>query len=314
MQPRLSGKDDASLPARSLAGGGKKRAVGSSSPSSRSLGLMSFSGLSAPLATSPTTNNHSQIQPGLYTFDPSPTTFAVQMPSPPPRAEEEKRPASPRARSRSRSPRRSRSRSPAPRKPKSYSGLKWKNDKKDSADRDGRRRDDRDDRRRDDRRDFDRRDGRDDRRDDRRGDRYSRDDRDRRGGDRDRRDDRRGDRRDDRDRRDTRDNRDNRDRHPDRRSDKPPRDKKPAPVIASTGEAMIIVTVNDRLGTKTQVPCLPSDPVKVLKAMVAAKIGRPVHEIMLKRQGERPFHDSLSLADYAISNGVQIDLELNTGD
>ena len=34
----------------------------------------------------------------------------------------------------------------------------------------------------------------------------------------------------------------------------------------------------------------------------------------LKRQGERPFHDSLSLADYAISNGVQIDLELNTGD
>jgi hypothetical protein len=39
-----------------------------------------------------------------------------------------------------------------------------------------------------------------------------------------------------------------------------------------------------------------------------------VHEIMLKRQGERPFHDSLSLADYSISNGVQIDLELNTGD
>lgn len=77
---------------------------------------------------------------------------------------------------------------------------------------------------------------------------------------------------------------------------------------------MIIVTINDRLGTKTQVPCLPSDPIKVLKAMVAAKIGRPVHEIMLKRQGERPFHDQLSLADYSISNGVQIDLELNTGD
>ncbi|KAF2848422.1 ubiquitin-like protein [Plenodomus tracheiphilus IPT5] len=77
---------------------------------------------------------------------------------------------------------------------------------------------------------------------------------------------------------------------------------------------MIIVTVNDRLGTKTQVPCLPSDPIKVLKAMVAAKIGRPIHEIMLKRQGERPFHDQLTLADYAISNGVQVDLELNTGD
>ncbi|EMD70121.1 ubiquitin-like protein [Pyrenophora tritici-repentis] len=77
---------------------------------------------------------------------------------------------------------------------------------------------------------------------------------------------------------------------------------------------MILVTINDRLGTKTQVPCLPSDPIKLLKAMVAAKIGRPVHEIMLKRQGERPFHDNLTCADYAISNGVQIDLELNTGD
>ena len=52
----------------------------------------------------------------------------------------------------------------------------------------------------------------------------------------------------------------------------------------------------------------------IVQMMVAAKIGRPVHEIMLKRQGERPFHDQLSLADYGVSNGVQIDLELNTGD
>ena len=29
---------------------------------------------------------------------------------------------------------------------------------------------------------------------------------------------------------------------------------------------------------------------------------------MLKRQGERPFNDKLSLEDYGISNGVQIDL------
>lgn len=77
---------------------------------------------------------------------------------------------------------------------------------------------------------------------------------------------------------------------------------------------MIMVTVNDRLGTKAQIPCFASDPVKSFKMMVAAKIGRPVHEIMLKRQGERPFHDQLSLVDYGVSNGVQIDLELNTGD
>jgi len=206
-----------------------------------------------------------------------------------------------RARSRSRSPRRS----PA-RKPKNFSGLKWKNDKRDDRDRGDRRRDDRGSDRRE-RRDYDRDDRRRDERDDRRRD-------DPRGGDR-----HRHDRRDDRRRDDRHPDRRSDNTHPDRRRDDSTRDRKPreskAPAaIASTGEAMIIVTVNDRLGTKTQVPCLPSDPVKVLKAMVAAKIGRPVHEIMLKRQGERPFHDQLSLADYSISNGVQIDLELNTGD
>lgn len=29
---------------------------------------------------------------------------------------------------------------------------------------------------------------------------------------------------------------------------------------------------------------------------------------MLKRQGERPFKDSLTLEDYGVSNGVQLDL------
>ena len=48
MQPRLSGKDDASPPC-TFAGGGKKRAVGSS-PSSRSLGLMSFSGTTCDIS------------------------------------------------------------------------------------------------------------------------------------------------------------------------------------------------------------------------------------------------------------------------
>jgi hypothetical protein len=189
------------------------------------------------------------------------------------------------SRARSRSPRRS-----PPRKPKSYSGLKWK--KPDSAAEDRRGGHDRDDRRRDDRD---------------RGRHHPRDDRDRR----DRRDDDRrgGDRR-------------GRDRDAERpsRSDKPPKDKASKPAAApslapvASGEPMIIVTVNDRLGTKAQIPCMASDPVRVFKAMVAAKIGRPVHEIMLKRQGERPFHDQLSLADYGVSHGVQIDLELNTGD
>lgn len=77
---------------------------------------------------------------------------------------------------------------------------------------------------------------------------------------------------------------------------------------------MIIVNINDRLGTKAAIPCLASDPVKMFKVMVAARIGRQPHEILIKRQGERPFKDILTLADYGVSNGVQLDLELDTGD
>ncbi|KAL1954274.1 hypothetical protein VTO42DRAFT_1460 [Malbranchea cinnamomea] len=119
--------------------------------------------------------------------------------------------------------------------------------------------------------------------------------------DRDRDDTRRSDgdrRRDDLDRRD--------------RKSKEKNEKKPAATAPS--EPMIIVHVNDRLGTKAAIPCLASDPIRLFKAQVAARIGREPHEILLKRQGERPFKDQLTLEDYGISNGVQLDLEVDTGD
>jgi hypothetical protein len=47
---------------------------------------------------------------------------------------------------------------------------------------------------------------------------------------------------------------------------------------------------------------------ELFKAQVAARIGREPHEILLKRQGERPFKDQLTLEDYGVSNGVQLDL------
>lgn len=77
---------------------------------------------------------------------------------------------------------------------------------------------------------------------------------------------------------------------------------------------MIIVNINNRLGTKTAIPCLPSDTVGQLKLMIAARIGREPGQIMLRRQGERPFKDPITLEDYGISNGVQLDLEVDTGD
>jgi len=94
---------------------------------------------------------------------------------------------------------------------------------------------------------------------------------------------------------------------------KPKKPKKPKPPPTPTGP-MIIVHVNDRLGTKAAIPCLASDSVKAFKAIVAAHIGRQPHEIMIKRQGERPFKDVLTLEDYGVSSGVQLDLELDTGD
>ncbi|KAL8728668.1 MAG: hypothetical protein Q9166_005232 [cf. Caloplaca sp. 2 TL-2023] len=122
--------------------------------------------------------------------------------------------------------------------------------------------------------------------------------------------------------------RDNRDRKRDSRSatptdkptisDKPRKEKsdkkKKEPKIAPTTEPMIIVNVNDRLGTKTAIPCLASDSIRDFKTLVGAHIGRKPHEIMLKRQGERPFKDMLTLEDYGVSHGVQLDLEVDTGD
>ena len=89
------------------------------------------------------------------------------------------------------------------------------------------------------------------------------------------------------------------------------KEKKAAP---KSSEPMIVVNVNDRLGTKAAIPCFASDRIREFKILVAARVGREPHEILLKRQGERPFKDQLTLEDYGVSNGVQLDLEVDTGD
>ena len=55
---------------------------------------------------------------------------------------------------------------------------------------------------------------------------------------------------------------------------------------------------------------LANASTELFKAQVAARIGREPHEILLKRQGERPFKDQLTLEDYGVSNGVQLDLSV----
>lgn len=199
---------------------------------------------------------------------------------------------------------RSRSRSP-PRKSKKAAGLKWK--QKPSAADEG-----------DDRRDS--RDGRRPRYDDDRGSSSrsgyrgddSRRDRDRDPTTRRHRSRSRSPRRD-RSERDRRDNNRDRDSKPPKR-ERQEKKAPAAPAVAADGEEMIIVHVNDRLGTKAAIPCFGSDNIGQFKVMVAARIGREPHEILLKRQGERPFKDHITLGDYGISSGVQLDLEVDTGD
>lgn len=212
----------------------------------------------------------------------------------------------PRSRSRSRSP---------PRKTKKSSGFKWKQKPPAVANNEG------------DSRRGDTRDGPRARYDDRGGPSY-RDNDNSRDGDYRHPDRRRNDQDSDyrrsyrsrsRSPRRDRERRDDRDRSRDREA-RPRKEKKekpaaaPVAAVAADGEEMIIVHVNDRLGTKAAIPCFASDNIKSFKVMVAARIGREPHEILLKRQGERPFKDHITLGDYGVSNGVQLDLEVDTGD
>ncbi|KZZ94472.1 hypothetical protein AAP_01772 [Ascosphaera apis ARSEF 7405] len=138
-----------------------------------------------------------------------------------------------------------------------------------------------------------------------------------RSGDRYRRNDRysRDDAYDRRRRDDYRDGRDDRDsRRDEKKEEKKERKEKKEKKPAAPSEPMMVVNVNDRLGTKAAIPCFASDTIRDFKRIVAAQIGREPHEILLKRQGERPFKDILTLADYGVSNGVQLDLEVDTGD
>ncbi|KAJ5760470.1 hypothetical protein N7520_007626 [Penicillium odoratum] len=194
---------------------------------------------------------------------------------------------------------RARSRSPnrrdGDRRPKKSGGFRWKEKRRDDDSRGDERRLDRGYRDRDERPRSPRR--------DRDGDRYGDRNQDQ-GRDRDRADRDRDQRRDERDT-----------PREDRAEKKEKKEKKKKkPVVPQSSEPMIIVYVNDRLGTKAEIPCLASDPIKLFKAQVAARIGREPHEILLKRQGERPFKDQLTLEDYGVSNGVQLDLEVGTGD
>ncbi|KAK4697572.1 ubiquitin-like protein 5, partial [Lecanoromycetidae sp. Uapishka_2] len=82
----------------------------------------------------------------------------------------------------------------------------------------------------------------------------------------------------------------------------------------TTSRQLIHVFVNNRLGARYEIVCSSSDAIGDFKKLVAFYSGTKALTIMLKRQGQRPFKDSLTLGDYEIGDGSSLDLEIDTTD
>lgn len=74
------------------------------------------------------------------------------------------------------------------------------------------------------------------------------------------------------------------------------------------------IIINNRLGTRAEILCSPSDTIGEFKKVAALYIGQRAGSIMLKRQGGKPMKDQLTLEDYEVSNGSSLDFELDTGE
>ncbi|CAG83630.1 ubiquitin-related domain-containing protein [Yarrowia lipolytica] len=70
---------------------------------------------------------------------------------------------------------------------------------------------------------------------------------------------------------------------------------------------MIEITCNDRVGKKVRVKCLPEDTIGDFKKLLAAQIGTAPEKIVLKK-GYQTFKDHITLDDYEIHNGSNLEL------
>ena len=81
--------------------------------------------------------------------------------------------------------------------------------------------------------------------------------------------------------------------------------------INTTGLAVMIeIIVNDRMGRKERVKCMPSDTIGDFKKLVSAHIGTRPEKIRLQK-GNRVFKDHITLDDYEIHHGSAIDMYYN---
>ena len=75
-------------------------------------------------------------------------------------------------------------------------------------------------------------------------------------------------------------------------------------------KTVIEIIVNDRVGKKNRIKCLPSDTIGILKQIVAAHIGTKAEKIKLQL-GYSVLNDNITLEDYEIKNGSSIELYYN---
>ena len=76
---------------------------------------------------------------------------------------------------------------------------------------------------------------------------------------------------------------------------------------SSLFQAMIEITVNDRLGKKVRVKCNEDDSIGDLKKLIAAQTGTRADKIVLKKW-YTIFKDHIKLEDYEIHDGMNLEL------
>ena len=76
---------------------------------------------------------------------------------------------------------------------------------------------------------------------------------------------------------------------------------------SSIFQAMIEITVNDRLGKKVRVKCNEDDSIGDLKKLIAAQTGTRADKIVLKKW-YTIFKDHIQLQDYEIHDGMNLEL------
>ena len=76
---------------------------------------------------------------------------------------------------------------------------------------------------------------------------------------------------------------------------------------SSIFQAMIEITVNDRLGKKVRVKCNEDDSIGDLKKLIAAQTGTRADKIVLKKW-YTIFKDHIKLEDYEIHDGMNLEL------